>query len=338
MVGLACGLALVAAMLALTHPSEVAAALGRASWAHVALAFLAYALFFLIRGLRWRLLLGPGGAGPGTAALATASGWLVSTFVPMKAGDVVRAAWMGRRHHSGFAATSGSVALERLLDIGGLAVACTLALVVLRVAGDSVPPVVGEAVAIAWLLPVLGIAGVIALGSVVTPGRRRNALLRFTGRALDQARILLHRPALWVPVGALTGAATLAQVLVYVFLVLAFLPAADPALVLAGAPLFLLSFGIALTPGHLGTYEAAFVVVYSSLGLGQADLVPVAFAIHLLTVSMVTVLGGLSSGALLAAQSSRPLASMAAPLAPLPLAPATPAPRPTDSRAEEGAP
>lgn len=311
--GLACGLALVAALLAFTHPSEVVAALGRASWTRVGLAFVAYALFFLVRGLRWRLLLGPGGAGPGTAALLTAAGWLVSTFVPMKAGDVVRAAWMGRRHRSGFAATSGSVALERLLDIGGLAVACTLALLVLRAHGDAIPAFLGEAVAIAWLLPVLGLAAVIAVGSLVTPGRRRNALLRFTGRAIDQARVLFDQPRLWAPVGALTAAATLLQVLVYVLLVLAFLPTAPPALVLAGAPLFLLSFGIALTPGHLGTYEAAFVVVFSSLGLGTAGLVPIAFAVHLLTVSMVTVLGGLSSGALLAAQSPRPASAPFAP-------------------------
>jgi uncharacterized membrane protein YbhN (UPF0104 family) len=300
-------LALVAAMLTITGPGEVVDAMRQARWAYVGLAFLAYALFFLIRGMRWRLLLGPGGANAGTAALTTAAGWLVSTFVPMKAGDVLRAAWMGRLHRTGFAATSGTVALERLLDIGGLAVACTLALAVLRVEGDAVPQVVGEAVAIAWLLPVLGIAALVALGAIVTPGRRRNALLRFAGRALDQARILLHKPALWFPVGALTGAATVAQVLVYVFLVLAFLPLANTALVLAGVPLFLLSFGIALTPGHLGTYEAAFVVVFSSLGLGAEGLVAIALAVHLLTVAMVTVLGGLSSGALLASQSTQSL-------------------------------
>src|SRR5688572_9993268 len=80
--GLACGVALVAAMLALTHPSDVAQALGRARWAFVGAAAGSYAAFFLLRGLRWRLLLGPGGAGAGTAALATAAGWLVSTFVP----------------------------------------------------------------------------------------------------------------------------------------------------------------------------------------------------------------------------------------------------------------
>lgn len=319
--GIACGGLLVAVLLAVEGPVEVAAALGAARWELVGLAFLCYALFFVLRGVRWRLLLGAGGVGPGTAAFATAAGWLVSTFVPMKAGDVLRAAWVGHRHRSGFAAVSGSVALERLLDVAGLAVACSLALVLLRVEGDAIPVSLGEAVAIAWLLPALGLAAIVTLGAVMTPGRRRNALVRFAGRALDQARGLLRRPALWAPVGLLTGAATLAQSLVYVLLVLAFLPAADPALVLAGAPLFLLSFGIALTPGHLGTYEAAFVVVFGTLGLGAHELVPIAFAIHLLTVSMVTVLGGLSSGALLASRSGQPQALPEPPRPPRPAVP-----------------
>lgn len=327
-------------MLAFTDPSEVADAMRQARWSLVGLAFASYALFFLIRGLRWRILLGPGAAGAGTAALATAAGWLASTFVPMKAGDVLRAAWMGHRHGAGFAAASGSVAFERLLDIAGLAVACTLALAVLRFGDGAIPSAVGEAVAIAWLLPVLGVAALVALGSVVTPGRRRTALLRFVGRALDQARAVLRQPSMWLPVGALTGAATLAQVLVYVFLVLALLPAAEPTLVLAGAPLFLLSFGIALTPGHLGTYEAAFVVVFSGLGLDAAGLVPVAFALHLLTVSIVTVLGGLSSGALLAMRPASPFAS-AAPGAPAPLAafpPSKAASRHAEAFGEDGQP
>jgi uncharacterized protein (TIRG00374 family) len=310
--GLACGLALVAALFAFAHPADVVRVLADARWELVGLAVVSYALFFALRGVRWRLLLGPGGAGAGAAALSTAAGWLVSTFVPMKAGDVVRAAWMGRRHRSGFAAASGSVALERLLDLGGLAVACTLALVLLRADGDAVPGAFGEAVAIAWLLPALGLVAIITLGAVVTPERRRNALLRFAGRALDQARLLLERPVLWLPVGALTAAIVLAQSLVYVFLILALVPSAPPVLVLAGAPLFLLSFGIALTPGHLGTYEAAFVVVFSSLGLGSVELVPVAFAVHLLTVSIVTVLGGLSAGALFAWPASPPVRSPAA--------------------------
>ncbi|MEA3136042.1 MAG: rane protein [Thermoplasmata archaeon] len=190
-------MALVAAMLAITGPGKVLAALGSARWTYVGLASMAYALCFAIRGLRWRLLLGPGGAGAGTAALATASGWLVSTFVPMKAGDVVRAAWMGRRHRSGFASVSGTVALERLLDIGGLAVACTLALVLLRVEGDAVPTAIGEAVAIAWLLPALGLVLLVARWAAA------GALLLLAVGLLLHYAPERHQPLEWVSLGSL---------------------------------------------------------------------------------------------------------------------------------------
>jgi uncharacterized membrane protein YbhN (UPF0104 family) len=302
------GTAAAAALLALVGPAGVAAALRQAAWAPAGAAMLAYALFFAVRGVRWRLLLGPGGAGVGTATLLTAAGWLASTALPMKAGDVMRAAWMGRRHRSGLAAASGTVALERLLDLGGLAVCCSAGLLALRGAGDAVPAPIAEAVALAWLLPLLGLAAVVALGLVVTPRRRGNAVLRFAGRALDQARSVRGLGP-WAAVAALTLAATAVQSLVYAFLVAAFVPSADFLVAAAGAPFFLLSFGLALTPAHLGTYEAAFAMVFAALGVAPAArLLAAAFAVHLATAAIVAVLGGASFALLgLSRPTLRPL-------------------------------
>lgn len=302
-VGLSIGVALVAAMLAVRGPGAVADALARTEPSLVAAAVVTYALFFTLRGLRWRLLLGPGRTGAGTAALATAAGWMVSTYVPMKAGDVARAAWMGRRHGNGVAAASATVALERLLDVAGLAAACTLALAGLRFAGTPASHALDAAVTLAWLLPALGLCVLALLAMLMTPARRRNRLLRFVGRALDQARTL-RSPRLWVPAALLSAAIIASQVMVYVFLVLAFLPDSPVLAVMAATPFFLLSFAIAFTPGHLGTYEAAFVFLFAGLGGAPADLLPVALALHLTTASMVTVLGGLAAGALWA-QSPR---------------------------------
>jgi uncharacterized membrane protein YbhN (UPF0104 family) len=319
---LAGGAVAAAALLAWSGPADVAAALRSAAWAPAAAAFAAYAAFFALRGVRWRLLLGPGGAGAGTAALLTAAGWLASTVLPMKAGDVMRAAWMGRRHRSGVAAASGTVALERLLDLGGLAVLCSAGLLALRAAGDAIPPVIAEAVALSWALPLLGLAAVVVLGLLVTPARRTNALLRFAGRALDQARSL-RGAGPWAAAAGLTLATTLAQSLVYAFLVLAFVPGASVAVALAGAPLFLLSFALAFTPAHLGTYEAAFVLVFAALGVAPAaQLLAAAFAVHLATITMVAVLGGASFALLgLSRPALRPLPTPARGPAPGPATP-----------------
>lgn len=293
-VALVGGVAAAAALLALGGPAAVATALRSAAWAPLGAAVLAYALFFAVRGVRWRLLLGPGGAGAATAALLTAAGWLASTVLPMKAGDVMRAAWMGRRHRSGVAAASGTVALERLLDLGGLALACSAGLLALRLAGDAVPTPFAEAVALAWVLPLLGLAGLVALGLLVTPDRRTNAVLRFAGRALDQARSL-RGVGPWSAAAGLTVVTTTLQSLVYAFLLLAFVPGADFLVAMAGAPLFLLSFALAFTPMHLGTYEAAFAMVFAALGVAPASqLLATAFAVHLVTASIVAVLGGVS--------------------------------------------
>lgn len=290
---------LVAALLAWSDPSGVADALARADWALVALGVVAYGLFFLLRGVRWALLLGRGNAGAGTATLLTAAGWVVSTFVPLKAGDVLRAAWMARRHGVPLGASAGTVALERALDVIGLAVASSIALLAIHRSGAEVPAILADVVAIAWLLPLAGLALLATLAHLVPPARRTNRILRFAGHVLDQLPALARRPRVLIPVAAVTCMAIAAQSLVYAFLILAFLPGASTLAVLAGAPLFLLSFGLALTPGHLGTYEAAFVLIYAALGVGTpSTLVPVAVALHLTTASIVSVLGGVSFGLL----------------------------------------
>lgn len=311
-VSLAAGLAIVAALVAYAGPSRVAAALANADAGLVAAAALAYATFFVLRGFRWSLLLGPGATGPATAAAITASGWLVSTLAPLKAGDVLRAAWMARRHGTSFGAVAGTVAIERTFDVLGLALVSSAGLMAVRLAGLPVPRFLGDVVAIAWLLPLAAAALLLALAwSIPAPtGDHLPArLMRVVRQALAQLPALARKPrALGLALG-LTLLSIVAQCVLYALLVLAVVApgaAASGGLAessrglaaLAGAPLFLLSFALALTPGHLGTYEAAFVLVYATVGLaGPEALLPAALAVHLLTTSIVAVLGGLAFAA-----------------------------------------
>lgn len=337
-VGLAAGLVLVAALLAFAGPANVAKALAQADGRLVAAAVLAYAGFFALRGARWRLLLGPGEASAGTAAAMTASGWLVSTVAPLKAGDVLRAAWMARRHKAPFGAVAGTVAIERTLDVLGLALAASAGLLAIHFVGLPVPELLAELVAIAWLLPLAGAAFLLALaGAVPTPkGNHLVArLLRVVRQALDQLPALARRPRRMAAVLALTLASVAAQCLVYAFLVAAVVTASTETAgeawvaALAGAPLFLLSFGLAITPGHLGTYEAAFVLVYAALGLADAStLLAAALGVHLLTAGIVAVLGGIAFG-VLGMTGPRP------PPATIPSRPSAPTTPPAERRAVE---
>jgi uncharacterized membrane protein YbhN (UPF0104 family) len=292
--GLAAGLLAAGALLAWAGPAAIGEALAGADWRFVALAAGCYVAVFALRGVRWSLLLGRPGAAP-SAALLTATGWMVSTFVPLKAGDVVRAAWMARRHGVPFAATAGTVAVERALDLLGLAAAASASLLALALAGTAVPSLLRDVLLVAWILPLAGFALLTAVASAMPAERRGGRVLRFAGQLADQVPRLAGQPRLLAASLGLTAVAVAAQCGVYVAFVLAVVPGATPFAAMAGAPLFLLSFGIALTPGHLGTYEAAFALVFSVVGLGTAAaLLPLGLAVHLLAMATVAALGGLA--------------------------------------------
>ncbi len=72
----------------------------------------------LFRSARWRTLIG--GQEPPAfypTFFATATGYMLSTVLPIRAGDVVRPALLARRARVGFAEALGTVLTERVLDL-----------------------------------------------------------------------------------------------------------------------------------------------------------------------------------------------------------------------------
>lgn len=279
-------------------PTEVAAALSAAEPRFIGLALGAYLAFFVLRGARWRLLLRE--VAPGTTVAAasglTAGGWLVSTFVPLKAGDVSRAAVLARRERSSLVAVGGTIAIERALDVVGLALLASAGLAAVAALGPALPSALGGALALAWTLPLLGL-GLLFLAARHVPHHHRNVLFRVAARFLEGVRGLRANPRRIPPLLAMTVLATAFQSLVFASLYLALRPGASLLLAASVSPLFLLSFAFAVTPGHVGTYEAAFVFVYGLLGSSPAELAPIAVACHILGISLVALLGtiGLAS-------------------------------------------
>lgn len=85
--------------------------------------WLALALFInwlalVFRAIRWRVLIG-GDPPPGfyPTFFATASGYMLSTVLPIRAGDVARPALLSRRAPVSFSAALGTVLTERVLDL-----------------------------------------------------------------------------------------------------------------------------------------------------------------------------------------------------------------------------
>ena len=79
----------------------------------------------LLRTLRWRLLLPPGPDGErpavGRVMPVLLAGYLGNLILPARLGEPARAYLLARRERIGFAPVLGSVLLERVIDLGSLA-------------------------------------------------------------------------------------------------------------------------------------------------------------------------------------------------------------------------
>ena len=288
------GIGLVAILLVMVGFQEIGRTLAGVEPLFLLFGFLAYAFFFVCRGVRWRFLLrtvAPDTTVADTASLS-AAGWLVSTFVPLKAGDVTRAALLAHRSRTNVFGIAGTVAIERALDVIGIALFSSVSLLMLAAfLHNTIPSTIAEAVAFAWAAPIAGVLTLLLVARLIKdpePTQRWKRFVKRFAHAADELRRSPRRLPLLVLLTALTS---FAQVSMFLFLIHAVAPTLPMQIVAAGVPLFLLSFVISITPAHVGTYEAAFVAIFSLLGLEAATLLPAAFALHILTASIVTVLG-----------------------------------------------
>ncbi|MEA3199128.1 MAG: glycosyltransferase AglD [Thermoplasmata archaeon] len=305
---LALGVTILAAMVVWVGPGRVLLALSRASPVYLGLAVLAYAAFFVLRGWRWKTLFSQSAPDVRLSSTTgiTAVGWLANSIVPLKGGDVLRAALLAKKEKVGLGPAASTVALERVLDMLGLAIVAAIGL--FMIPDDTraaLPHGIARALEIAWILPILGLAclgvlvllreRVVALASrtIGQWGRFGVRVVEYLATTLAGLAALARKPKLMlalVPQSILVGAA---QAAIFAFLVAAFLPGTPLVLAFAGGSLFLLSFVVSVTPGNVGTYEAAFVAVFVALGLPSDLVVPAAILTHLTTTMIVAVLGSL---------------------------------------------
>lgn len=312
------GLLLLGAMLAYVGPGEVVRALGEASPAFLALSLLSYIVFFLLRGIRWKVLFSrsaPDVRVSSTTSI-TAVGWLANSILPLKGGDVLRAALLAKRERVGLGTSAATVGLERVLDLIGLALLAAVGLRLLPRAAP-LPPGLERALAVVWILPLVALVVLailvrwrpqtVRVASVLLRplGRFGKKLVDFGDTVLAGLHALAQKPALLAKLVPLTLLISTTQALVFTFLVKAFL-GTGLMLAFAGSAIFLLSFVISITPGNVGTYEAAFAAVFIGLGVPAAAAVPAAVLTHVTTTLTVAILGGLGLFALGADKTTVP--------------------------------
>ncbi|HYM59418.1 MAG TPA: lysylphosphatidylglycerol synthase transmembrane domain-containing protein [Thermoanaerobaculia bacterium] len=100
---------------------EVGRILGTTNLAWLAIALFINWLTLAFRTIRWRLIIDPIEPPPFYPTyFANAAGYMLSTILPIRAGDVARPALLARRTKVRFATALGTVLTERILDLASI--------------------------------------------------------------------------------------------------------------------------------------------------------------------------------------------------------------------------
>jgi hypothetical protein len=246
----------------------------RLEWV-AALAFASLAAVY-IRAQRWRVLLRPIGDVPLYPVLsATAIGFGATVVLPLRLGEILRPALLGRRAGVGLSAAVASVVLERLFDVL-LVIACFLAV-------SLAYPVPAGLRRGAVALAVLAAVGFAVLYAVQRHRpRAEKMLLRLLARLPARVAAVLEPVirSFLTGLGGLGSARTVAVVLAYsvylwgvIALTFAFaflaLDTDVPLLVASLATVVIVAAFVFLpqAPGFVGTWQAGCVLALGLFGV-----------------------------------------------------------------------
>lgn len=156
-------------------PREVGAQLAGANWGLLALSFGSISLAMVLKCIRQQYLFGQRVAPPIPPLLsALYIGYLMNTVLPARVGELVRAFLVGRHAQVGTPAALSSVVLEKLLDLGAMAL-----LLLALVASTPLPAESEWVTPIAYTCAVALAGGVVGFGLVLVARSRLLAVVAF---------------------------------------------------------------------------------------------------------------------------------------------------------------
>jgi glycosyltransferase 2 family protein len=281
--------------------AQVSAVLAQARPLPIAVLVACVMLSLLTRAARWQIYFLPRRKVPFKPLVSTlAISYMASTFLPLRAGELVRAVFLGQRQGIPVPGVVGTILVEKLFDFLAIGVLLTLLLVLTplpaaaQIAGISISSVilVGFAFVVAlaiWREPTLRLVGLIERHIPFGLGQRlrlRDAAMHFAEGtdSLRSARLwllllgwtavtwLFGIGSTWAGLLALNVPATLAIVLFVVVLT---------------------STGQAVpsSPGYVGVYHAAATLAMTSFGVDAATAVGVALITHAFSYGSLVVAG-----------------------------------------------
>ncbi|MDO9354816.1 MAG: lysylphosphatidylglycerol synthase transmembrane domain-containing protein [Solirubrobacteraceae bacterium] len=262
---------------------------GREAVAYIVLGVAVYLLSFLMRGLRWRMLLSEVGVKAPlheTTGLLTV-GYAANTLLPARAGDVVRVFLMAQRTQAKPSLMVSTLIAERLLDV--MVLATTFVITSLIFAGGL--PTGGKAVA-AVALCVVAVIGLLVVrwairSDHIPPGVR--GILRDASLAVRQLRGSKHL----AQAAGLTTAAWTLEACVYLISAHAVgihLNLGSAAYVLSTAAMFTL---IPSGPGFVGTMDSALAFTLHVLEEPKNLVGSYILTVRFIVFIPITVIGGI---------------------------------------------
>ena len=310
-VSLAVGILLLVVLLWWTGIDQIGAAIGSASPLWLVVAALAIIPAYILRALRWKLLLAPvkKDVRISNTFWSTGIGFMVNTLIPVRLGEFVRAYILGEKEGTGFAPSFSSIVVARTLDlIGLLSIGIVTMLLVSAQAGlSSLVSDIFTAVAVL----------IAAILSVIIVGIKKEDLIikwingitskiplvkKYTARIADFTSSLIkglqglsQKPRMFAVNIALTWVLWLTQTSAIYFTFMAFnYPMPFVAAILGGV-LMSVSHILPATPGYVGSYEAFWVVIFTLLGVTQANmLLAMGVISHLIGVIPIVLIGSIS--------------------------------------------
>ncbi len=275
------------------------AALRGASYWWLIPAVAVYFVGVLLRSYRWALLLAPVRRLSWLRLLPiVAIGYMANNLLPFRAGEVVRAYALGRQFGTSKTATLATIVLERVLD--GLTMLTFIVVAASVVALDAALRHV-LVLATAIFLPATGLlvlaarseriaARVLVLARFV-PRRMRGRVERMVHSGFSGVAVFRSSSAS-LQVAVLSLCAWLAEATMYALVAQAFaLPLTVPHVLLTTAVANLATL-IPSSPGYVGPFEAAVVLVLAGVaGVPRAIALSYAIVLHAALYIPITLLG-----------------------------------------------
>lgn len=278
---------------------EVAAALQDNEWAWIVPAVLVLAVAVVVRGARWWTLFVPDGRPPLPEVVrATVVGLFFNSILPLRAGEAARVVALRRRTTVSGSEILGTVATERLYDVG--------ALLVLLFALLPVLPDVSWAATAAWFALALALGVAVAVGFLARYGERGLRVLLWplrwlpavTAERWERSTTNLLRGFAGLRWGRLAVEAFLLTVLSWLVVGVSFwilMLGFDLDLAPWAGVLVIIAVGLALVlpsgPAGVGVFEAAVVIALAAYGVDASTALSYALVAHVVNFLPYVVAG-----------------------------------------------